>query len=242
MNRFLVLFSFILVLASANSCFAMIDRALIESKKCSSLFPYFEKKNSLPADSLHSISIQETGKKHPKHNLRIVWPWTVNVEGKGYYFQSMKEAIEFTQEQLVLGRTSIDVGCMQISLKHHAKAFSSLEQAFNPRENIAYGAKFLKEKFNNLGSWTKAIGHYHSATPEKAHKYQTSVSKIASNMPKYKHQLREIVKSSMNYYSIAADEKRLKSPIMVVNNLESHKSISRKKHFVQGTTENVRNF
>jgi soluble lytic murein transglycosylase-like protein len=96
---------------------------------------------------------------------RSAWPWTVNVEGKGFYFNSKKEAVFFVRKQLQEGKTSIDVGCMQINLKHHPEAFVKLEQAFNPRHNIGYAASFLVKKFAELGSWGKAIAHYHSANP-----------------------------------------------------------------------------
>jgi hypothetical protein len=133
--------------------------------------------------------MRESGKKHSKYNLTIVWPWTVNVEGKGYYFKNMEEAVSFTKKQLSSGKSSIDVGCMQISLKHHPKAFESLEQAFTPQHNIDYGAQFLKQKYLSLGSWDKAIGHYHSGNQERAQKYRLSVQKIANNMDKYRHAL-----------------------------------------------------
>ena len=38
------------------------------------------------------------------------------------------------------GARSIDVGCMQVNLLHHADAFASLEQAFDPVANARYAA------------------------------------------------------------------------------------------------------
>ena len=48
------------------------------------------------------------------------------------------------------------------------------------------GAKFLLSKFQQLGSWTKAIAHYHSATPHLGEKYKDNVVKIAQNIDHYK--------------------------------------------------------
>lgn len=179
-----------LALSSPSLLLAGIDYELNESKKCSNIFAYFEHKLQLPKDTLHAIALQESGKKHSKHAIKIVWPWTINVEGKGYYFRTKREAIKFTKAQLHAGKESIDVGCMQINLKHHPDAFNSLEQAFSPRRNIAYGAMFLRQKYEQLGSWDKAIGHYHSAHTQRAKNYQKSVSKINNSMYSYKDELK----------------------------------------------------
>jgi soluble lytic murein transglycosylase-like protein len=170
-----------------------MDSEIAESRKCSKIFPFFERKFQIPANTLHSIALQESGKKHKKYKLKVAWPWAVNVEGQGYYFDSKKEAISFVKKQIMQGKESIDVGCMQINLKHHLDAFDSLNQAFDPKHNIAYGAKFLKSKYDQLGSWHKAIAHYHSATHELGSKYKQEVIKIANNM--------ELYKNSINMYS-----------------------------------------
>ncbi|WP_375318590.1 lytic transglycosylase domain-containing protein [Candidatus Tisiphia endosymbiont of Oplodontha viridula] len=173
--------------------YANMDAEIAESHKCSRMFPYFEKTHQIPPDTLHSIALKESGKKHTGYNIRVVWPWTVNVEGKGYYFNTKKEAIFFVKKQIIYGKENIDVGCMQINLKHHFNAFNSLNQAFDPEQNVAYGAKFLKEKYNQLGSWHKAIAYYHSATHELGSRYKQDVLKIANNMDLYKN--------SVNMYS-----------------------------------------
>ena len=38
----------------------------------------------------------------------------------------------------------MDVGCMQVNLYHHAHAFSSLDNAFDPQSNVDYAARFLR--------------------------------------------------------------------------------------------------
>ncbi|MCC8417480.1 MAG: transglycosylase SLT domain-containing protein [Rickettsia endosymbiont of Bryobia graminum] len=162
------------------------DTEIVESQRCSRMFSYFEAKFQIPRNTLHSIALKESGKKHSKHKIVVVWPWTVNVEGTGHHFSSKKEAISFVKKQIILGKESIDVGCMQINLKHHLDAFESLNEAFNPKDNIAYGAKFLRAKYDQLGSWHKAIAHYHSATHKFGFKYKEDVIKIASNMNLYK--------------------------------------------------------
>ncbi|AAU03920.1 lytic transglycosylase domain-containing protein [Rickettsia typhi] len=183
-----ILLYFILLLLSfflfSNQIIA--DPEIAESFKCSKLFPYFEKKFNIPSNTLYSIALKESGKKHSTRKIKLVWPWTVNVEGKGYYFNSKREAINFVRIALIKGQASIDVGCMQINLKHHLEAFNSLDQAFDPHNNIRYGAAFLRSKYDQLGNWYKAIAHYHSANHSLGGKYKQDVIKIASNMELYK--------------------------------------------------------
>lgn len=178
-----------------------IDREVAESLKCIRMFPYFERKFRIPSDTLHSIALKESGKAHSKHKIRVAWPWTVNVEGQGYYFNTKREAILFVKKQLVSGKESIDIGCMQINLKHHPDAFPNLDHAFDPQRNVAYGAQFLRSKYDQLGNWHKAIAHYHSATPDLGYKYKQDVIKIAVDMPKYKNSLKHYahVRPGYNY-------------------------------------------
>lgn len=168
------------------------DEELAQSSKCVMHFKKLERKHKIPTDLLHSISLQESGRKHSKSDKKIPWPWTVNVEGQGHYFKSKLEAVNFVKKQISSGKKSIDVGCMQISLLFHGDAFSSVVEAFDPKANIEYGALFLKEKFEQYGSWKKAIANYHSANFERGSKYQESVLRIANNIDKHKFDVRKI--------------------------------------------------
>ncbi len=194
LSRFLIFIS-ILAICLGNSL-AFVDKEINESRKCSAIFSYFEKRFNIPKDLLHSISLRESAKKHSNSNLVIVWPWTVNVGGQGYYFNNKRDAVKFTKNQLASGATNIDVGCMQINLKYHPNAFTSLEQAFSPRSNVAYGAKFLSEKYIQHGDWISAVGNYHSADPARGRKYRQRVGQIGSNMATYKKNLRKALYSS----------------------------------------------
>lgn len=189
--------AFLFIITSSFAASAKTDPELMESKKCSNMFSYFEKRHNIPQDTLHAISLRETQKAHSKHRIGIVWPWTitVNPSGKGYHFNTRDEAIKFAKETLAKGKGSIDVGCMQINLKYHPDAFDSIEEAFSPQRNIAYGARFLKEKHTQHGNWQKAIGSYHSSTPKKASSYHAMVKKTSSTMKTYKKNLAKLENS-----------------------------------------------
>ena len=162
------------------------DKEIIQSSKCMTHFRLVEKKHKIPRDLLHSISLKESGRKHTKSDKTIPWPWAVNVEGKGYYFNSKNQAVEFVKQQQAFGKRSIDIGCMQINLLHHPEAFKTVAEAFDPQTNINYGAIFLKEKYDQYGTWKKAIANYHSANEERGANYHKSILKIASNIDKHK--------------------------------------------------------
>lgn len=137
---------------------------------------------NIPKNLLKSISLVESGRK--VNGKFIAWPWTINVEGKGYVFKTKKEAIDAVKKHIKQGKTSIDVGAMQINLKHHPHAFKSLEDAFDPQINIAYGAKYLKELYKKTGNWNDAVAYYHSASPKFHNKYRKNVMKQWSNLAK----------------------------------------------------------
>lgn len=140
---------------------------------CNQYITAQEKANGIPAHLLKAVSLVESGKN--VKGAFIAWPWTINVEGKGYIFKTKREAIQAVHMHKAAGRTSIDVGPMQINLKHHPNAFKSLEEAFDPQQNIAYGAKFLKALYEKCGNWSTAVAYYHSASPKFHNTYKQKV-------------------------------------------------------------------
>lgn len=185
MKPFILAAALTLFLSPGISYARRLDPEVNESAKCAKYFRYFEKKYNIPSDTLHSISLHESGKHHSEKKMKMVWPWTANVEGKGYHFDNKQEAINFIGQQYMLGK-SIDVGCMQINLRYHPDAFKTVGHALNPKHNVGYAAKFLREKYNQTGDWHKAIALYHSATPHLGGKYHASVLKIANNIDSFK--------------------------------------------------------
>lgn len=147
-----------------------------QAKACESLIRRYEAAHGIPHKLLTAISLAESGRK--VGGSIVAWPWTINANGASYVFATKGEAIRMVRKLRHLGITSIDVGCMQVNLKQHPKAFSTLEAAFDPATNIAYAAKFLKAKKENKGSWVNAVAHYHSSTPQHHMPYRERVLKI----------------------------------------------------------------
>jgi hypothetical protein len=129
----------------------------------------------LPAHLLGALAKVESGRWHAASKARLAWPWTVMAEGRGRYLPSKAAAIAEVRALKARGVSNIDVGCMQVNLHWHGRAFESLEQAFDPAHNVAYAAAFLLDLRASENSWTKAIGVYHSRTPKFSGPYRSKV-------------------------------------------------------------------
>lgn len=138
-----------------------------------------ENQKKIPDKLLEAIAFVESGQV--QGSKRSAHPWTINVHGKGYIFKTKAEAIAAVKAFQKKGFDSIDVGIMQINLKHHPKAFKNLDEAFDPQKNIAYAGKFLYSLFLKHGSWYQAVRYYHSANAIRNHKYLQRVLKAWAN-------------------------------------------------------------
>lgn len=154
-----------------------VDRLVEGAKLCTQQLPRNERKYGIPLHLLSAIASTESGRWHDGLNMALPWPWTINAEGKGYYFDSKQEAIAFATKLRARGVKSFDVGCMQVNMMHHPHAFASLQEAFEPAANVEYAAKFLRSNFEEEKSWRKAAAAYHSRTPEFGNPYIAQVYK-----------------------------------------------------------------
>ena len=144
--------------------------------ECEAAIAGMEKSPARPPDKLlPAIARVESGRLDPVTSRVRPWPWTINVEGTGAFFQTKAEAVAAVQGLQARGIRSIDVGCMQVNLLHHPNAFHGLEQAFDPAENARYATGFLSALFRQTGSWGLATAWYHSQDPERGEDYQRRV-------------------------------------------------------------------
>jgi hypothetical protein len=134
-----------------------------------------EQAHAIPSHLLAVIARVESGRRDPVTGKLNPWPWTINFDGQGSFYDVKAQAVAAATSMRPRAVRSIDVGCMQISLTNHPDAFSSMEQAFDPVANADYGARFLRQLYEKTQSWPKAVGMYHSATPELASDYQSRV-------------------------------------------------------------------
>lgn len=135
-----------------------------------------ESRHSLPAGLMTAIASVESGRYDPQLQANVAWPWTINAEGTGSHFDSKADAIAHVSALRAGGMESIDVGCMQVNLRWHPDAFSSLDDAFDPAINAAYAADLLLRLFNQHGDWPTAIAHYHSSEQQRGANYAAKVA------------------------------------------------------------------
>ncbi len=134
----------------------------------------------VPISVLKAITLTETGRD--RGGATRPWPWTVNMEGKGLWFETEDAAKAYVEEHFTRGARSFDVGCFQINYKWHHEHFASIDAMFDPAENAIYAARFLLELQTETGDWEAAAGAYHSRTPEYADRYKARFASFRAGL------------------------------------------------------------
>jgi soluble lytic murein transglycosylase-like protein len=129
----------------------------------------------VPLGVLYAVGMTETGRKGSLH------PYALNVEGKTVYASTAQEALAVFRQSRLQGAKLIDLGCMQINHYYHAKAFASVNEMLEPKANIAYAAKFLKQLRESESSWTMAVARYH-AGPNNNPAQKRYVCEVIANL------------------------------------------------------------
>jgi hypothetical protein len=145
--------------AVTNAVAAECDRAAVEAAQ----------DYDVPLDVLRAITRVETGRG--LDGVMQPWPWTINVGGRGAWFDSFDEALDRAERAVAGGVTNFDVGCFQINYGWHGENFSDVAAMFDPRANASYAARFLQDLHKETGDWRLAAGAFHSRTPDKAKIY-----------------------------------------------------------------------
>ncbi len=162
----------------------MSQAGLSPGEQCRAAILAAERGHGIPPQLLASIGRVESGRRDPASGAWGAWPWTINAEGQGAYFNTRMEAIQAVEALRARGVRSIDVGCMQVNLMHHPNAFTTLDMAFEPAINADYAARFLVQLHDQTGDWNTATADYHSSNPGEGMPY---AAKVASVWPEEQH-------------------------------------------------------
>lgn len=133
------------------------------------------RKYDVPLPVLYAVGLTETGEKKTLH------PYALNIAGPSFFFTNLHEALQRFYSAKKQGVKLIDVGCMQINYFYHANYFKSMDDMFDPHQNVDYAARFLKNLRQREGSWTLAAARYH-AGPNNDPAQKRYVCTIISNM------------------------------------------------------------
>jgi soluble lytic murein transglycosylase-like protein len=132
-------------------------------------------KHGVPLGVLYAVGLTETGRGD---TLR---PHALNIEGRAVYESDRTAALARFQAAEQAGAKWIDVGCMQINYRFHARNFASVADMLEPARNVDYAARFLRQLREREGSWTMAVARYH-AGPSNGPAQQRYVCRVIANM------------------------------------------------------------
>ena len=172
----IIIYSTIFLFLFLNQGFAGIYKCIESAKK-------YEKVYQLPENLLVSVALTESGKKL-KGGEFVAWPWTINMKGKGKFFESKELVLKYVENYIKKGKRNIDMGCMQVNYMYHPKAFNNLSLAFDPDTNVKWSANLIKNLYEKYGSYRDAVGYYHSYRTLKKNRYSAKVFSTWRNLNK----------------------------------------------------------
>ncbi|AHJ62457.1 Transglycosylase SLT family protein [Granulibacter bethesdensis] len=161
-----------------------------QSRLCRNAIDEAERLLPVKKGLLLAISRVESGRpiqieaNSPAQSLEP-WPWTINADGQGYFFDSKAAAVAWAKQALAQKRVQfMDIGCMQVDLQMHPAAFKTVEDAFDPHTNVTYAARFLTALHDGPANsdWGLAAGLYHSSTPALAADYRNRVAAVGAGV------------------------------------------------------------
>ncbi|WP_323947474.1 lysozyme family protein [Aeromonas hydrophila] len=137
----------------------------------------FAEQYKVPVKLLYAVAMNES--LHPtSHKRAIPWPWTANVDGKSYRFNSREELYNFSNELISTGKRSIDICASQINWYWNHKRFKNLYEATDPAICLETSAKILSENHAKTNNWIMAAAIYHNPSSEaKQQRYIKSLKK-----------------------------------------------------------------
>lgn len=129
----------------------------------------------VPVNILYAVGLTETGRRGS------LQPYAMNIAGTAYFAPSKQDALRRLGEERAKGVRLIDLGCMQINHHYHHEKFASPAEMLDPRANVNYAARFLKELYRREGNWTMAVARYH-AGPHNNPAQKRYICRVIANM------------------------------------------------------------
>lgn len=137
-------------------------------------------RHGIPAGMMRAITLVETRRK--VGGVSGPWPWTLNIAGQGYWYDTRAEALAHAEREVARGRRSVDLGCFQLNTRWHGENFNALDEMLEPALAADYAARFLGQLFAETGNWMRAAGLYHSRTPVRARRYRGLVGRALASL------------------------------------------------------------
>ena len=157
-------------ICSIGSLASAADKSL-----CERHMVRYSKLHAVPLGILYAVGLTESGHKGSLH------PYALNIDGRSVFAADARQAVRIFKSAKSAGASMIDVGCMQINHYWHHRQFSSLEDMFDPEQNVAYASRFLSQLKVREKTWTLAVARYH-AGPTKNAAQKKYVCRVITNM------------------------------------------------------------
>ena len=206
---------------------------IAHTQACLTCLQKAEKRFRIPKNLLRAIAEVETGRRITKGVIGP-WPWSVNVKGKSHVFKTKKQALHFVRRLSLQRVASVDVGCMQINLKHHPDAFASLDEAFDIEKNVHYAAKLLSGlaiRGDGKKDWSKAVAFFHSRNPKHHVPYQQKVWRKWIVLEKQKRITQRHFEEHARGRTIIRGKKVVSQPLLKPVKLQTPRSSSIKSRY-----------
>lgn len=150
------------------------------ARLCDNAAQAASRETGVPLEILLAITRTETGRV--RDGATQPWPWAVNMEGRGVWFDTKAEALMYVFDFFKTGARSFDIGCFQINYRWHGARFDSIEEMFDPFENAFYAATFLSKLHQETGDWDQAVGRFHSRTAVHADRYMVRFESVVDEL------------------------------------------------------------
>lgn len=139
----------------------------------------------VPEQFVYGIALNESGKTLDRHQVRP-WPWTLNVDGKGYAYPTRKACWLALTRFLAQGKKLVDIGLMQVNWHYHQEKLGDPWLALDPYANLHIGVRILRDEYERTHDWFQAVGRYHSpgsssVQRQRADQYARRVFRRLSN-------------------------------------------------------------
>jgi len=122
--------------------------------------------HGIPPKIFFAIALTESRKKIYGEKV-MPWPWTLNVEGKGYRYKNRKQAWVALNKYISQNKI-VDIGLMQVNWRYHDEALKTPWLALDPYHNMRVSAKILSRCYKNKRHWWLCVGRYHSPGGKKS--------------------------------------------------------------------------
>lgn len=167
-------------LAVAGPAGATRPAAPVEPALCVEAARAAARRHGIPERVMQAITLVET--RRAVDGVARPWPWTLNIEGEGVWFDSRTAALARARAEIAAGRRSIDLGCFQLNWRWHGANFAGPDEMLDPARAADYAARFLAGLYAETGNWMLAAGHYHSRTPEHAQRYRGLIGRALARL------------------------------------------------------------